>query len=291
MKIRLFLLMGVLAAAVVPTQAAGRVECNQVESARMRGAVKYCVLLPPSYDTDKARRFAVLYYLHGLGDDEQSLVSTGGWNLIERLWEDKSIGEFLIAVPDGGLSFYINSRDGRAPYEDFFIREFIPLMDKNYRTIARGSSRALLGISMGGYGALRFAFKYTGLFTAVATHSAALAQRVPGELAAAASPGSRLGVFGRVFGTPVDRAFFERNSPFTLVRRSVGLERMKIYFDCGRQDEFGFDAGNNDLSELLTQRGVAHEFHLYSGGHGWGYVADHLHESLQFVSRALRLTQ
>ena len=73
------------------------------------------MLLPPSYDSDKTRRYPVLYSLHGLGGNEQELINSGGWDLIQDLWDKKQIGEFLIAAPAGGRSFYINSRDGRAP--------------------------------------------------------------------------------------------------------------------------------------------------------------------------------
>ena len=117
----------------VPASAAGRVECNSIRSAVLGQAVRYCALLPPSNDADKARRYPILYYLHGLGDNEQSLINLGGWNLTENLREAGKIGEFLILAPDGGRSFYINSRDGQVRYEDFFIREFVPAMEKKFR--------------------------------------------------------------------------------------------------------------------------------------------------------------
>lgn len=266
-------------------------ECSTVQSRLMKRAVRYCVLLPPSYDTDKTRRYPALYYLHGLFENEQSIVYSGGWNLVELEWERKRIGEYLIIAPDGGRSFYVNSRDGRQPYEDFFIREFIPAMDKKYRTRASAAYRGIMGVSMGGYGALRFAFKYPNLFTSVSAHSAALVEKIPrGLLAGPQAPGSRFDIFGGVFGSPLDQAFFDRNNPFTLVKQATNLKRLKICFDCGKQDDYGFDAGAQALSDLLTARKTPHEFHLYPGGHGWAYVAEHLAASLEFHSRAFGLT-
>jgi S-formylglutathione hydrolase FrmB len=62
---------------------------------------------------------------------------------------------------------------------------------------------------------------------------------------------------------------------------------LKIYFDCGLQDDYGFDAGTRALHEALEKRKIPHEFHLYPGGHTWQYVAEHFGESLGFLSRAL----
>ncbi|MGH9554430.1 MAG: alpha/beta hydrolase, partial [Terriglobales bacterium] len=275
-----------------PAHATSRVECNAVKSAILKRAVRYCALLPASYDSAKARRFPVLYHLHGLGADEQSLVQSGGWSLVEDLQEEKRIGEFVIITPDGGRSFYINSHDGRLRYEDFFIREFLPAIEKRYRVQATRAGRAIAGTSMGGYGALRLAFKYPQLFSAVSAHSAALMEKLPqGAGQTPGLAGGSGGILGDVFGTPLDPAFYDRNSPLTLARATPGLGRLKIYFDCGRNDEYGFDAGAERLNQTLTSRRIAHEFHIYPGGHGWRYMAEHLDESLEFHSKAFGLTK
>jgi len=273
-------------------QAASRVECSAVTSRTLKRAVRYCALLPPSYDRETSRRYPVLYYLHGLGDNEQSLVHGGGWSLVEDLRAKGRIGEFVIVTPDGDRSFYLNSRDGRERYHDFFLEEFIPAIERKYRARGTRAGRALAGTSMGGYGALRFAFSSPQKFSAVSAHSAALMENLPPGLAAAPGiAGTRVSLLGTVFGTPLDRAFYERNSPITLARRAAGLGRVKIYFDCGTEDEYGFDAGAKALHEVLDSRRMAHEFHLYPGGHGWSYVARHLDASLEFHSRAFGLTK
>lgn len=269
-----------------PARAAGRVECRALSSRILGRAVRYCVLLPPSYDAEKARRYPVLYYLHGLGDNEQSLVNFGGWNLMAHLQEQGRLGEFLIVAPDGGRTFYVNSRDGRERYEDFFIREFLPLMDKNYRTRADRAFRGITGFSMGGYGALRFAFLYPRLFRSASAHSPALMERMP-RMDFVASPveRSRFHLLGEVFGSPPDSVFWDQQNPLTLARQQSGLSDLKIYFDCGSEDRYGFDAGARKLHDVLRARGVAHEFHIYPGGHDALYLAEHLPASFEFHSR------
>src|SRR5271168_2140722 len=266
--------------------APGRAECRTAPSKILGHPVPFCVILPYNYDSNKASVYPTLYFLHGLGGNEQLLLNSGGMNMIQDLRESKRIGEFLIVAPDGGRSFYINSRDGKVRYEDFFVREFLPYIESHYRVRAERKSRGVMGVSMGGYGALRFALKYPDLFVAVSAHSPALIETLPNIKVSRDQAEAVAEVLGKAFGSKVDAAFWERESPFTIVKdgpRPVGLQ---IYFDCGTDDEFGFNKGAAQFDQLLTARGIAHEFHLYPGGHDWGYFAEHLPASFAFQSRA-----
>ncbi len=266
---------------VSAARATGRAECDSLSSKILRRAVPYCVLLPPSYDLEKTRRYPILYLLHGLGDNDQMLVHSGGMNLVEDLWEQHQLGEFLIVTPAGGASFYINSRDGTHRYEDFFLREFMPGVEKRYRAQTGRKSRGIAGISMGGYGALHIAFQHPQLFAAVGALSAALIEKLPSISTQNSQQLSILRVLGGAFGSPFDPAFWNQNDPLTIARRA-NLAGLKIYFDCGSDDDYGFDAGAQALDKLLTSRHVLHEFHLYPGGHNWSYFAEHLPALLQF---------
>ena len=68
-----------------PLFAAGRVECSTVKSTRMKANVAFCAFLPPNYDAKKTAKFPVLYLLHGLGDNHESLINTGTWNMVEQI--------------------------------------------------------------------------------------------------------------------------------------------------------------------------------------------------------------
>jgi putative tributyrin esterase len=261
--------------------AAGRAECVSLPSTILARTVPYCVLLPPSYDAEKTRRYPILYLLHGLGDNEQMLVHSGGMNLVEDLWEQHQLGEFLIVTPAGGASFYINSRDGKRRYEDFFLQEFVPGVEKRYRAQAGRGTRGIAGISMGGYGALHIAFRHPQLFASVGAHSAALIEKMPNISAQNSRQIGRLQVLGDAFGSPFDPAFWNQNDP-QAIARTANLAELKIYFDCGSEDDYGFDAGAEALDKLLTSRHIPHEFHLYPGGHNWSYFAEHLPALLTF---------
>jgi len=282
-----FLLLLVLPAsrAATPQRPAGGGECRTVQSRILNRSIAYCVLLPPSYATEPTRRYPVLYFLHGLGDNEQMFLRSGGLDLLEDLRGNRQIGEFLVVTPAGDTSFYINSHDNRVRYEDFFLQEFMPSIEQRYRVRPGRTYRGIAGISMGGYGALRLAFAHPALFGSVSAHSAALMERLP-AISVQDSPGvAPLLLLGNVFGSPPDPAFWERNNPIALAR-TADLHGLKIYFDCGAQDDYGFDAGARALDRTLASRGVPHEFHLDPGGHDWSYFAAHLPASFRFESRA-----
>lgn len=246
-------------------------------------------MLPPSYDTDKTRRYPVVYYLHGLGDNEQSLINAGGWNQYEDQLASKKVGEFLIITPYGFQSFYINSRDGKMRYEDFFLREFLPAMEKKYRLKPGRASRGIMGVSMGGFGALHCALKYPRMFVSVSTHMAALQDNLPSEVGN--TPGGKM--MGAIFGDPINEAYYKANSPLHLANKVPlsSLRAMKIYFDCGDHDSYGFNVGNEQLNQILQKRGVPHEFHIYPGGHDMQFVLEHFGASLEWHSKAFGLTK
>jgi S-formylglutathione hydrolase FrmB len=270
----------------VPPASSGRVECSSVPSKILGRSVRFCALLPPAYDAQPARRFPVLYWLHGLGQNEQAFVNNGGPALLENM--RSPLGDFILVTPDGGRTFYLNSHDGRVRYEDFFIREFLPAIESRYRinTGPTGGGRGVSGVSMGGFGALHFGLKYPETFGSASAHSAAVMQEPPAAMSNGAG-----GFLQSVFGQPVDRAFWDRQSLFTLARRAAPADNWKIYFDCGSEDDFGFEEGNQALDRALTTRGIRHEFHLYPGTHGWDYFARHLPASLEFHAKAFMAAQ
>jgi S-formylglutathione hydrolase FrmB len=270
------------------TYAQGRAECSTIKSEILARSVRYCVYLPASFDKDKTKRYPVLYYLHGLGDNEQSLLNSGGWDLISELRSQGKIGEFVVLAPSAGHTFYINSEDGKIRYEDFFLKEFMPQMEKKYRVEGTRATRGITGVSMGGYGALRLAFKYPEEFAAVSGQMPALITDLPSNLSSE-SPGSPGSLLGDVFGSPFNRAYFTRNnvSYFARNENASTLKRMKIYFNVGNNDDYGFEQGAEQLDQILKSRSIPHEFHIYPGRHDAQFVIRYFPEVMQFQWAAI----
>jgi S-formylglutathione hydrolase FrmB len=292
--LRIIILFAALAGSL-PVHAQSRIDCNALNSRILKHEVHYCVYLPASYDAGGTKHppqsYPVLYFLHGLGDNEQTLFNSGGWTLLDDLRQQHKIGEFLIAAPEGGRTFYINSADGSVRYSDFFLQEFIPLIATKYHISAGRRNRAISGISMGGYGALRFAFSHPEMFSAVSAQSAALITESPHELDIAAQSGAPMGkLLATVFGSPIAVAHWKENSPFVLANRNqAALRHVAIYFNCGQADNYGFEKGAAALDEELRGEKVEHEYHPYPGDHSLGYFLAHFTEVMEFHSRAFGL--
>jgi S-formylglutathione hydrolase FrmB len=275
----------------IASVAQSRIDCNALNSGILKQVVHYCVYLPASYEAAPGKvapRFPVLYFLHGLGDNEQTLSNSGGWTMLDDLRREHKLGDFLIVAPEGRRSFYINSFDGSVRYNDFFLREFIPLIEGKYRIRAGREWRAISGISMGGYGALRFAFAHPELFSAVSAQSAALITETPHELDLASQSGTPTGkMLAAVFGDPIDTAHWKANSPFVLARKNaVALRKVRIYFNCGQEDNYGFEKGAAALHLQLEKENIPHEYQPYPGDHSFAYFLSHFSEVMEFHSRA-----
>jgi S-formylglutathione hydrolase FrmB len=92
-------------------------------------------------------------------------------------------------------------------------------------------------------------------------------------------PGWRLemfrALFDRVFGINQDMTYWDENNPLNLIKNTSRLQGLKIYVDCGTEDDYGFNVGLKTFDDLLTKAGYPHEAHLYPGRHGWDYEKQH----------------
>lgn len=125
--------------------------------------IGYCIYLPPSYESNKDKKYPVIYTLHGNGGNEFRVVDDAG--LLDEGIKKGWWPEMIMVFPNGGHStFYKDSYDGKFPMETIFMKELIPYIDANFRTIAEKKGRCIEGFSMGGRGSTRLAVKYPEMF-------------------------------------------------------------------------------------------------------------------------------
>jgi S-formylglutathione hydrolase FrmB len=155
-----------------------------------------------------------------------------------------------------------------------------------------------MGVSMGGYGALKIAFKHPDRFGVVAAHSAAILSEDPERLEAEYPwlRGRGKALVAQVFGEPLDLDKWRGENVLVLAEESPleSLRGLDIYFDCGDEDRYGFQTANRRLHEILERREVPHTWQLVEGGgHGWrsGYNLAQLPQSLEFVAAQLAAVQ
>jgi S-formylglutathione hydrolase FrmB len=243
--------------------------------------IPYALYLPPSYE-ETTRDYPVLFFLHGANENERRWSTRGLTDIaLDRMVADGEIGEFIVAIPFAENSFYTNSIAGEL-WEDMILVEFIPMIERENRAVGTREGRAISGISMGGYGALKLAMQRPDLFNAVSAHSAML---IDDFEAVSVNPRAEqlfTVLFDRIFGISETMEVWDTNNPLRMAAELDMLDDLAIYFDCGTEDEYGFYAGAERLHEILDEGGIAHEFHLYPGTHGWDYAREHTPASLAF---------
>ena len=260
-------------------------EKQVIKSTILNKEVHYSIFLPSDYYTSE-RAYPVTYLLHGYGDADDGWIQFGEVN---RLADDAikagKIPPMIIVTPDGFTSFYINSADGKLNYEDFFIKELIPHIEKTYKVKAEKRFRGIAGLSMGGYGSLLYALKYPNLFTAAAPLSAAVWSD---NDIINLDEGMFNGLFGNSMGKNLkgkDRltpSWFA-NSPLSLIEKKTKeeLSSVRYWIDCG--DEDFLTIGNAQLHIALTNKNVPHEFRMRDGAHNWTYWRTGIIDALSFI--------
>jgi putative tributyrin esterase len=252
-----------------------RAEDHVFHSASLNRDMHYLVLLPPDYAGD--RRFPVLYLLHGLyGDYKNWDTRTGLEAAAESL-------PWVIVMPDADDSWYTNSATKPADkFEDYIAKDLISEIDGKYRTIAEKRARAVAGLSMGGYGAVKLALKYPDLF--------ALAGSLSGAFNAAGNlddlrPEFRAKLL-EVFGAIGSRTRTE-NDVFLLLKGSHDYPH--FYLACGTDDFFL--PTNRALAAQLSKLKIPYEYHETPGGHEWAYWDAALPPMLEGVARTIDQAQ
>lgn len=268
---------------VLASPAGAEVRHGRFAAPSLGREVAYAVQLPPSYAKGE-KRYPVLYALHGLFESHEFWEKRGLAGVLDGLWARGEVPEFLAVAVDGGSSFFVNAPGGR--YEDLVARDIVAHVESTYRVVRGREARALIGVSMGGYAALRIALARPEVFGAVAAHSAMLLLKAPTPEEGAGR--WHMAAFRAVFGDPIDAALWAASDPLVWAERADPREVPALRFDCGSEDRYGLFAGNAELDRRLTARGVRHSFALLPGDHGYEYVRSVVDRSLRFVGDAFR---
>ena len=262
----------------------GGLETHQLQSTLMGRPVSYNVFLPLGYVGEGSReRYPVVFLLHGLMGNYTNWAEKTDFT-----WKLPNL-KAVIVMPDGGDGWYTDSSSKASDkYESYLIQELIPEIDKKFRTIADREHRAIAGLSMGGYGAIKFGLKYPELFSVVGSFSGALGaasiteKEIPGAIGR-----SIVAIFG-----PAGSETRKGNDLFAMVRTATA-ERIKslpfIYLDCGTED-FLFQ-NNRDFVSLLLEKRVSHEFRQLPGGHNWKYWGAQVEEFLELAGKRIGMRQ
>ena len=246
-------------------------------SASLAREMHYLIYLPPQYNESATKRFPVLYLLHGFYGNYTD------WDKQSHLREYARDSNLIVVMPDGGNHWYVNSPEVPGDrFEDYIARDLIAETDGRYRTVASRESRAIAGLSMGGYGALNIGLKHPELFAFIGSFSGAL--NAPSDL------GPRQPQFQETlleaFG-PAGSATRKENDVFERAKEIQDVSRLPyIYLACGKADVFL--ELNQQLSAELHNRHFAFEFHEGFGNHDWKYWNQAIKEMLPVLMGKLK---
>ncbi len=220
----------------------------------------YEVYLPTNYQTSRAS-YPVLYLLHGHGGNRRDWVEKGKiQRTADALISSGDMPAAIIVMPDAGASWFV---DRRERMEAALIRDLVPEVEKNFRALRAREGRLIGGLSMGGYGSLRFALKYPEMFVAAALLSPAIYDPLPPKHSGArrAPP----------FATPEfdEQAWRELNYPQLWDAYLAKKTPVAMYINSGDDDEFMIEAEATRLYSLLRANRQPAELRIVDGAHTW----------------------
>ncbi len=263
-----------------PATTPPRVVDETFQSEALGRQMKYRVLLPAGYD-QAPRRYATLYLLHGLTGDYTN------WETRTRLFDHFRGLPLIVVMPDGQDAWYTNSAsEPKDRFEDYIVRDVLRDVDGKFRTVQARYMRALAGLSMGGYGALKIGLKYPGTFQFIGSFSGAL--RVASDPAFAKNNGRLTESLLAIFGPAGSKTRLE-NDVYLLVTKADPARMPFFYVDCGTED--GLLESNRDFVALLNKQKVAYEYRERPGAHTWAYWDHQLPEMLGVIWEQMRLGQ
>lgn len=288
MKKLSFLLLGLILTISGIAQQHGKIFDSKIFKSSILGRdVNYTIYLPPDYETSE-RKYPVLFLLHGYSDDHTGWMHYGEMNRIaDEMINGGEISPVIIVVADAKKTWYINNYSGTENYEDMYIKEFIPHIEKAYRARGIKGGRAIGGLSMGGYGSLLYALKHPDLFIACVPMSAAVF--TDDEVKTRFEEGNDYG-FKNLFGGNVEDLgnHWRANSILHIVKNIPDSKKkaVKFYIDCG-DDDFLF-RGNSMLHIEMTDNKIPHEYRVRDGAHSWTYWRQCLRDGLIYINKCMR---
>ena len=266
------------------------IEGQSLDSKILGSKVNYAIYLPPDYSQSE-RAYPIVYLLHGYTDDETGWIQFGE---IKRLADEAilsgKIPPMILALPDAGVTWYINDASGKVRYEDMFMEEFIPHIEKKYRIRSERAYRALAGLSMGGYGSLIYAMKHPDKFVATAPLSAAIytADQVIGYKQERWDNVEAV-MYGKgISGKDRISEYWKSNNPLYMAK-TLDIEKLKsvkYYFDIG-DDDFLYK-GNSEIHMLFRALEIKHEYRVRNGKHNWTYWRTGIIDALAFIGESFR---
>ena len=258
----------------------------------LKNNMNYSIYLPPKYNKD-SRKYPVIYLLHGHNGNELSWIRKGHIDqTLDYMIKNYEIPPFIVVMPDAKNNWYVDSPSGQK-YESAIINDLMNHIEMQYKVYTDRSNRFIAGLSMGGYGALKFAFKYPEKFMSAASLSGAIMREVP-PAKDIDLEGNEINIhedfYHDAFGWPFDAEFWEKENIFNFIDnvKKSDLE-LPIYLSCGNNDYFYLYLGACDLHHQLRLNKIPSQLYIRDGEHNWLLWKEEIKEVLKFFTEVIEL--
>ncbi len=277
-----------LAAAAARAQSVTR-EFEHAPSPALGGELLYSLYLPPGYDSGAAR-YPTLYLLHGKDGNHLEWLHDGHLReTLDRMIAAGTVAPMIVVMPDGGGdSWYVDSKalGGDGDYETAIATDLVAAIDHTYRTKADRHERAIGGLSMGGFGALRMALVQPFRFVAAASFSGALWTSMTADATAGAFVDH---IFNGAFGRPFDPRRFVAESPLALIDAAAAApDPHAVFLTVGDRDRFKLYRDSFAAFERMRAAQLDVAMRMTGGDHDWDTWSAELPEALIFFDRQFK---
>lgn len=280
-------LLALLAVIAGPqASAAGRIERAELASPMLGRAIPFSAYVPSGVAAD--RSVPVLYLLHGKGDTEMAWPENGGIAaILDRRIAAGDLQPLIVVMPMAGNSWYVDDTrpGGYGPMATAFLDEFIPGIEARYRAAATcRAARSVGGLSMGGYGAMLYAFERPNMFVAAFSLSGSLFSERAEDIESRRPSYER--IYDGIFGVPFDDKRFLQWNVFTRLDRRRDAPPA-VYLVAGDRDFPAILAGTVRFHQELRRRGLPSELSVLPGEHSWAFWESTVGPALSWLSARL----
>ena len=226
----------------------------------------YSVYTPPNWSASETLPLVVM--LHGGGGDHLDFDRYDVDLYLDQLYSDSNLPRALIALPEGEFGFWENWADGSRRYRDWVVDEMMVEVEKAFPTMGCPNNCHIMGVSMGGHGALRLGHLEADTFASVTAISAPVLSPEETEQAFAGLMGLLIPT-ERIWGDPSDAS--REHNPYVSWAEDAILRQKSLFLSWGTQDHKSIIRNNEAFSAHLEQSGLSFQAGAYEGGHKWIY--------------------
>lgn len=253
---------------------------GQVAPASKSSPMEYAVYTPPDWSPHE--QLPLIVFLHGGGGSHLSFEYYAAHTFLDTEIAAGRVARAVIVLPNGDNGFWENWADGTRHYRDWVLDHVMPAVQTQYNTLECPQHCHLAGISMGGFGVLRFAYFAHDRFSSVSAISAPILNETRSRRENQSWLIRLLFPFERIFGE-VYTDEFRRSNPYNAWLNDTAVQKLRLQLIWGDQDSERIRESNTAFHTHLAEAGIKHDKFVYAGGHKWKYWIPNLDRVVNFL--------